>query len=181
MEAQDPYVALARASVEGFVTTGRPIARPADTPQELLDERAGVFVSLHKGDDLRGCIGTIAATCHCVADEIIRNGVAAASQDPRFSPVRPDELDWLSYSVDVLGPAESIASPEELDPKRYGVIVTKGWHRGLLLPDLEGVDTADVQLAIAKQKAGLVADEPMVSLERFEVIRHSAGGEARRR
>ena len=176
----DPYVDLARASVEGFVRTGRPIKRPADTPQELLDRQAGVFVSLHKGDDLRGCIGTIAATKPTIADEIIANGVAAASRDPRFNPVREDELDCLSYSVDVLGEAEPIADESELDPDRYGVIVTKGWRRGLLLPDLEGVDTVAMQLAIAKQKAGLAPDEPDVALGRFEVVRHSAGGQARK-
>ena len=179
MTMVDPYVDLARKSVEGFVQTGRPISRPAALDEELLTTQAGVFVSLHKGDDLRGCIGTISATKPCVADEIIANGVAAASQDPRFSPVRIDELDALSYSVDVLGAAEPIDSARELDPKRFGVIVSKGWRRGLLLPDLEGVDSVEMQLAIAKQKAGIAPDESGVKLERFEVIRHNAGGEAR--
>lgn len=176
----DPFVALARASVETFVRTGRPVARPAGLPGDLLHERAGVFVSLHEGDDLRGCIGTIEATTTCVADEIIRNGIAAASEDPRFPPVQAVELDYLSYSVDVLFPAQPIASPAELDPDRFGVIVTKGWRRGLLLPHLEGVDTVEQQLSIAKQKAGIDPSDDDVSLERFEVIRHDRGGEARR-
>ena len=175
----DPYVALARLSVETFVRTGRPAELPPDTPAELLKQRAGVFVSLHERGDLRGCIGTIAATRGSVAQEILENGISACSRDPRFDPVRPDELDYLEYSVDVLGDAEPIESPAQLDPKRYGVIVTKGWKRGLLLPNLDGVDTVEYQLAIAKQKAGIRPDDTHVKLERFEVVRHTAGGEPR--
>lgn len=178
--AVDPYVALARASVEGFVRTGRPIKVPADTPRELLNSRAGVFVSLHEGGELRGCIGTIEPTRKSVAEEIVRNGVAACSEDPRFPPVRADELDYLELSVDVLFPAEPVASEDELDPVRYGVIVSKGWRRGLLLPNLEGVDTVEQQVAIAKRKAGIGLGERGVRLERFEVVRHERGGEARR-
>lgn len=178
-DAVDPYVALARASVEGFVCTGRPIDRPADLPSELMDERAGVFVSLHEDGDLRGCIGTIAPVTGCVADEIIRNSMAAASEDPRFPPVRKSELDRLSYSVDVLLTPMPIDSPEALDPTRFGVIVTKGWRRGLLLPNLEGVDTVADQLAIAKRKAGIDPADDDVELERFEVVRHERGGEPR--
>ena len=176
----DPYVALARASVEGFVRTGRPIARPAGLPPELADERAGVFVSLHEHGDLRGCIGTIAPVTGSVADEIIRNGVAAASEDPRFPAVQQDELDFLSYSVDVLFPPMPISSPAELDPARFGVIVEKGSRRGLLLPNLEGVDTVEEQLAIAKRKAGIHPFDDDVDLMRFEVVRHDRGGQARR-
>ena len=87
--------------------------------------------------------------------------------------MRPDELDELEYSVDVLGEAERIASADELDVKRYGVIVSKGYRRGLLLPDLEGVDTVEEQLRIAAQKAGLSPDEEGLTLERFEVVRHT--------
>ncbi|HIT51101.1 MAG TPA: AmmeMemoRadiSam system protein A [Candidatus Aveggerthella excrementigallinarum] len=177
--AVDPYVALARASVEGFVRTGRPIKVPADTPRELLESRAGVFVSLHEDGELRGCIGTIEPTRKSVAEEIVRNGVAACSEDPRFPPVREEELDYLELSVDVLFPAEPIASEDELDPVRYGVIVSKGWRRGLLLPNLEGVDTVEQQVAIAKRKAGIGLGERGVRLERFEVVRHERGGEAR--
>ena len=151
----DPYVALARLSVETFVSTGRPARLPDDVPVELLSQRAGAFVSLHERGQLRGCIGTIAATCDNVALEILQNGISACSQDPRFDPVRPDELDYLEYSVDVLGDAEPIGEPSQLDPKRYGVIVTKGWRRGLLLPNLDGVDTIEAQVSIAKQKAGI--------------------------
>ena len=178
--AADAYVALARASVEGFVRTGRPIDRPVSLPPELLDERAGAFVSLHAHGALRGCIGTVEPVTGCVADEVLRNAVAAASEDPRFSPVRADELDDLEYSVDVLRPPMRVGSAAELDPARWGVIVSKGRRRGLLLPNLEGVDTVEEQLAIAKRKAGIDPADDDVMLERFEVVRHTRGGEARR-
>ena len=178
--AVDPYVALARASVEGFVRTGRPIALPDGLPPELTEKRAGVFVSLHERGELRGCIGTIAPVTGSVAAEIVRNGVAAASEDPRFPPVRQSELDALSYSVDVLFTPMPVDSLDDLDPARYGVIVTQGWKRGLLLPNLEGVDTARQQVDIAKRKAGIDLFDDDVELERFEVVRHDRGGEARR-
>lgn len=176
----DPYVALARLSVETFVRTGRPAALPADLPDEMTGRQAGTFVSLHKHGQLRGCIGTISATTDSVAEEILQNGISACSRDPRFDPVRPDELDYLEYSVDVLADAEPISSPAELDVKRYGVIVTKGWKRGLLLPNLDGINTVDEQIAIAKQKAGIRVTDVDVQLERFEVVRHTRGGEPRR-
>lgn len=176
----DPYVALARASVEGYVRDGSPIERPDDLPDEMLQHRAGAFVSIHERGQLRGCIGTIAPTCVCIADEIIANSVSASTRDPRFDPITPDELDYLEISVDVLAPAEPISLPEELGPKRYGVIVTKGYRRGLLLPNLEGVDTVEEQLAIAKRKAGISPYDDDVELERFEVVRHERGGKARR-
>ena len=124
----DPYVALARASVEGFVRTGNPIAVPDGLPPELSDKRAGVFVSLHEHGELRGCIGTISPVTGSTAAEIVRNGVAAASEDPRFPPVRPDELDALSYSVDVLFTPMPVESIDQLDPARYGVIAVSYTH-----------------------------------------------------
>ena len=175
----DPYVALARLTVETWVNEHRAVDVPADVPEELLNQRAGAFVSLHSHGDLRGCIGTISATCPNVAVEIIQNGISACSRDFRFKPVRPDELDFLEYSVDILGDAEPITGPGQLDPKRYGVIVTKGRSRGLLLPNLDGVDTVEVQLAIAKQKAGIPIGDMNVGLQRFEVVRHTRGGEPR--
>ncbi|WP_451917387.1 AmmeMemoRadiSam system protein A [Adlercreutzia rubneri] len=175
----DPIVTLARASVESIVGRGTVLPLPADTPEELTGRRAGAFVSLHEHGQLRGCIGTIAPVRKSLAEEVIRNGVAAATEDPRFAPVRPEELPFLEYSVDVLGESEPVDNLEELDPARYGVIVTRGHRRGLLLPDLEGVDTVFDQIAIAKQKAGIRPDE-QVHLERFEVVRHTAGGEPRR-
>lgn len=176
--AADPLVALARASVESIVGTGQVLPLPQGLPDELTGRRAGAFVSLHEQGQLRGCIGTIAPVRSCIAEEVIMNAVAAATEDPRFQPVRPDELDYLDYSVDVLGAPEPVDCLEELDPKRYGVIVTRGLKRGLLLPDLEGVGSVLDQIAIAKQKAGIRPDQE-VKLERFEVVRHTAGGEPR--
>ena len=176
----DPCIRLARLSVETVVRTGRAATLPDDVPAELLTTRAGAFVSLHEHGELRGCIGTISATCANVAEEILQNGVSACLRDPRFDPVTPDELDYLEYSVDILAPAEPIDSPDQLDVKRYGVIVTKGWRRGLLLPNLDGVDTVEDQLAIAKRKAGISPRDENVQLERFEVVRHTRGGEPRR-
>ena len=169
--AEDEYVRLARASVEHYVRTGRRLEMPDGLPDDMMCRRAGVFVSLHEDGRLRGCIGTIAPVTPCIAQEIIDNGVSASSRDPRFNPVEPEELDKLVYSVDVLEPPERISSPTQLDVKKYGVIVTKGGRRGLLLPNLDGVNSVDEQIAIAKQKAG-IAQREEVELERFEVTRH---------
>lgn len=169
---EDPYVALARASVEHFVRHHTPLERPDGLPEEMLTQRAGVFVSLHEHGRLRGCIGTIGPATRCIADEIIRNGISACSEDPRFEPVRESELDQLEISVDVLGEPQDIDSTDELDPQRYGVIVTNAGRRGLLLPMLDGVDTIEEQIAIAKRKAGIGDYEPGTILQRFEVVRH---------
>lgn len=168
---EDEYVKLARRTVETYVRTGEILPVPPNLPAELLRLRAGAFVSMKKDGRLRGCIGTIGPVQGCLAEEIIQNAVSACSRDPRFSPVRPEELDRLIISVDVLGEAEKIDRPEQLDVNRYGVIVTNGARRGLLLPDLEGVDSVEQQIAIAKQKAG-IREEEAVELERFEVVRH---------
>jgi AmmeMemoRadiSam system protein A len=151
--------------------TADPEHKDAAAAADLIGRKAGAFVSIHEDGRLRGCIGTISAVQPTLAEEILHNAVSACSEDPRFSPVRPEELDRLEYSVDVLGPAEKISSPQELDVKRYGVIVTNGYRRGLLLPDLDGVDTVEDQIAIAEKKAGISPVEK-VSLERFEVVRH---------
>ncbi len=168
---EDAFVRLARYSLETFVNTHKPATLPDDLPAELMNRRAGAFVSLHKGGNLRGCIGTIMATQDTLAEEILQNAISACSRDPRFDPVTAGELDDLEYSVDVLGEPERIFDVKALDVKRYGVIVENGGRRGLLLPDLEGVDTVEEQIAIAKRKAGIRPDEK-VSLWRFEVIRH---------
>ena len=169
--AEDATVRLARATLERYVGTGLVPSRPDALPDELLRERAGVFVSLKRDGRLRGCIGTTAPTTACIADEIIQNAVSAGTRDPRFDPVRRDELPSLVYSVDVLGVPEPVAGPGDLDPKRYGVIVRRGGRSGLLLPDLEGVDTVAEQLAIALRKAGIDPSETY-SIARFEVVRH---------
>lgn len=174
----DPLVALARETIEEFVNTGSVPKVPKDFPGEYRHKKAGVFVSLHERGELRGCIGTIEPRHRSIAEEVITNAISAATADPRFPPVAPEELDYLEYSVDVLGDPEPVDSLIELDPKQYGVIVSRSWKRGLLLPDLEGVDTVMDQVAIAKRKAGIGPTED-AKLERFEVIRHTAGGAPR--
>lgn len=170
-ENEDAYVRLARFSLETFVNTGREAAKPAGLLPELTDRQAGCFVSLKKNGQLRGCIGTMAPVQRTLAEEIMNNAVSAAVYDPRFPAVQPEELGDLVYSVDVLTPLEPISSVAELDVKRYGVVVRAGRKRGLLLPDLEGVDTPEQQIAIAREKAG-IASETEVTLYRFEVVRH---------
>ena len=170
-ENEDAYVRLARFSLETFVNTGREAAKPAELLPELTDRQAGCFVSLKKNGQLRGCIGTMAPVQRTLAEEIMNNAVSAAVYDPRFPAVQPEELGDLVYSVDVLTPLEPISSAAELDVKRYGVVVRAGRKRGLLLPDLEGVDTPEQQIAIAREKAG-IAPETEVTLYRFEVVRH---------
>ena len=168
---EDEYVRLARKVIETYVRTGKKPELPAGLPEEMRHGRAGVFVSIKKAGQLRGCIGTIQAVCGSIAEEIVENAVSASVRDPRFTPVREEELAQLSISVDVLGELEPVASLGQLDVKRYGVVVTKGRRRGLLLPNLDGVDTVEQQVAIAMGKAGIGSDET-VELERFEVVRH---------
>ena len=168
---QDAYVRLAREAIEAWVQKRQEIQPSVDIPEEMLHTRAGAFVSIHKNGALRGCIGTTAPTRKNLAQEIIENAESAATRDPRFSPITEDELPWLDISVDVLGTPEEIGSPDELDVKRYGVIVSSGRKRGLLLPDLSGVDTVEQQISIAMKKGGIRKNEP-VRLQRFEVVRH---------
>lgn len=163
------YVSLAKKAIESFVKNGAIIS--AD--EEKSQERAGCFVSIHKTNgELRGCIGTILPTCKNIYSEIINNAIAA-SRDPRFEPISIDELDKLKISVDVLSSPELIDSPKELDIKKYGVIVkSKDGRTGLLLPDLEGVDSIGQQISIAREKAGIEEAEP-IQLFRFKVNRFS--------
>lgn len=168
---EDAYVALARRTIETYVRTGEIIKVPEGLPAEMYERRAGTFVSIKENGGLRGCIGTIQAVQASIAEEIIQNAISAATKDPRFFPIVAQELGSLTISVDVLGDTERIDSIHELDVKRYGVIVTRGYKRGLLLPNLEGVDTVEEQVAIAKNKAGIGENED-VALERFEVVRH---------
>jgi AmmeMemoRadiSam system protein B/AmmeMemoRadiSam system protein A len=165
-----PLVSLARQTVELYVKEDKVISPPQELTPEMK-ERAGVFVSIHKLGELRGCIGTFEPQQDNVAEEVITNAISSATRDPRFPPVAPDELEHLDYSVDVLTRPEPVESKDRLDPKKYGVIVECGWRRGLLLPDLEGVDTVDYQIDICRMKAGIAPDEP-VKLYRFEVKRY---------
>jgi len=168
---EDEYVRLARHTIEHYTKTGKRPALPDGLPDEMLSKRAGVFVSLKKHGNLRGCIGTIGPVTKNIAEEISKNAVSAAAYDPRFDAVQSFELEDLVYSVDILAEPEKISSPKELDVEKYGVIVTGGGKRGLLLPNLESVETVEQQIDIARQKAGISKHEPY-SLERFEVVRH---------
>jgi AmmeMemoRadiSam system protein A len=161
-------VELARKAVEKYVLQGR-IFRPRKLTPEMR-QRAGVFVSLKKHGGLRGCIGTFSPTMANVAEEIVTNAISSATRDPRFMPVQPSELHDLEYSVDVLSEPEPVSGVGELDPRKYGVIVECGFRRGLLLPDLEGVDKVQEQIEICRAKAGIAADEP-IELYRFRVQR----------
>ncbi len=166
-----PLAQLARDTVESYVKSGY-MATPRELTPEMR-ERAGVFVSIKKGGMLRGCIGTFEPRQSNVAEEIMNNAVSSATQDPRFPPVSPAELPHLTYSVDVLTRPEPVESTRDLDPRKYGAIVESGRRRGLLLPDLEGVDTVEEQIDICRQKAGIPPREP-VKLYRFQVKRYSA-------
>ncbi len=168
---EDEYVSLARKTIETYVTTGSVIHKPEGMGRELYSEKHGVFVSIKKAGTLRGCIGTIEPVYGCIADEIIKNAVSASTRDPRFNPIAPAELEFLEISVDVLFPAEDISGMDELDPIEYGVIVSKGFRKGLLLPNLEGIDTAEEQVSIALKKAGISTGEHY-SMQRFKVVRH---------
>ena len=180
-EASDIYVRLARLSLESYIRDRRMISIPEDLiklsggekiPDQLLRSRAGAFVSIHKFGNLRGCIGTIFPCAPNVAQEIANNAISASTRDPRFDPITEDELPDLEINVDVLGEPEDIVSADQLDVKRYGVIVSgKGGRRGLLLPDLDGVDTVEDQIAIAMQKGGIRPSDDF-KLQRFEVVRH---------
>lgn len=165
-----PIVALAKETVENYVKTGKRLAPPKTLTPEM-QKRAGVFVSIHIKGDLRGCIGTFEPQERNIAEEVISNAISSATHDPRFEPVTEDELNDLDYSVDVLTEPEPVPDETHLDPKKYGVIVQAGWRRGLLLPDLEGVDSAAYQIDICRQKGGIGPNEP-VRLYRFEVKRY---------
>jgi AmmeMemoRadiSam system protein A len=170
-----PFVELARAAIEAYVRERKRIQPPRESLPEM-QAQAGAFVSLHKGSDLRGCIGTIQPVHANLAEEIIENAISAATRDPRFPPVEPSELASLEISVDVLTPPEPIDSIRDQDPKRHGLIVQSlrnSWKRGLLLPDLETIDTAEKQLYYTRVlKAGIADPDEPVQLFRFEVKRY---------
>lgn len=175
----DGYVLLAREVIELYIKERRKLKIPDDIsenlmgmlPEEMFSRRAGAFVSIHKHGSLRGCIGTIGPATNSLAQEIINNAISASTRDPRFDPITEEELKWLEINVDILGDAEDIDSKEQLDVKRYGVIVSCGRRRGLLLPDLEGVDDVDTQISIAMKKGGIKPEDDY-KLQRFEVVRH---------
>lgn len=164
------YTRLARRNIENYFRAGKSLSISDIEDEELLKDKKGVFVSLKIAGELRGCIGTIEATTESVGEEILNNSLSAALHDPRFSPLREDELYEIDISVDLLYPAEK-CSFDELDPENYGVIVTYNRKRGLLLPNLEGVDTKEQQVSIALKKAGINSSE-QYKIERFKVERY---------
>ena len=167
----DDYVLLAKNTIDNYIRNNQVIDIPDNIDKELLTKKAGVFVSIHKFNELRGCIGTIISTKDNIAEEIINNAISASTKDNRFDPITEDELKYLEINVDVLGEYEDVNSKDELDVKRYGVIVSQEYKRGLLLPDIEGVDSIDEQLEIACHKGG-IDPKSEYKIQRFEVIRH---------
>ncbi|MFO8143756.1 MAG: AmmeMemoRadiSam system protein B [Dehalococcoidales bacterium] len=170
IKPMSPLASLARETVEEYVREGTKRRPPDELPEEMKG-CAGVFVSIHKFGNLRGCIGTFEPATDNIAEETIDNAISSATRDPRFPPVNPGELKDLTYNVDVLTEPEPINDRDSLDPKIDGVIVEAGPRRGLLLPDLEGVDSVEQQILICRQKAGIMPDEP-VKLYHFRVKRY---------
>ncbi len=172
----NPYIKLAKETIKEYLQTGEIIEVPADVPKDFLEKRAGIFICFKVDGELRGCIGTFMPTTPNLAKEIIQNTISAASQDPRFSPIKAAELDELKVAVDVLSEPVQIEDEEinQLDPKKFGVLVKSedGLRTGLLLPDLEGVETVEEQISIACQKAGIDHYEENFTVYKFTVERH---------
>jgi len=166
-----PFVALARQAIETYLTTGQRLPPPTPLPAELA-EPGCVFVSLHLADGtLRGCRGTITPTEPTLAEAIIQTAIASATDDPRFTPLSPAEMERLMIKVDVLGPLEVVSDVGQLDEKIYGVLVQSGRQRALLLPDIAAVKSVPHQLELVRHKAGLSSNEP-AELYRFTVTRY---------
>lgn len=185
----NPLVSLAKTAVERYVKQGKIIEVPEGLPEDFLTRKAGVFVTIEKEGGLRGCIGTYLPTRASIAEEIIRNAVAAATEDDRFGPIKEEELSCLSYTVYILNYPEPVKDTKELDPKKFGLIIKTGpftypnqkdvvfdstvpYKTGLLLPDLEGVDSVEKQFFIACQKGGIDPQKEKVFLYRFTVEKH---------
>lgn len=172
----DPYLGLARLSILQFVTQGTPLEQiPEEIQRALAPIRAAVFVSIHTREHaLRGCIGTLEPLCPNIAEEIIRNSISACSADWRFAPVTSHELPNLILQVDVLSPLEAVEDATSLDPKHYGLLISASdGRRGVLLPDLEGIDTPQAQIAIACRKAGIDPRQDPIQFQRFTTERHA--------
>jgi len=184
-----PLVFLAKQTVETFIKEGKIISPPNDLPKEFLERKAGTFVTIEKNGDLRGCIGTYLPTRENIAEEIIHNAVAAATEDYRFGPIQEKEFSFLSYTFYILSEPELIKDLKELEPKKYGIIIKTmpitrpngadvvfNGHfvakTGLLLPDLEGVDTIEKQISIACQKGGIDPEKEKILIYRFTVEKY---------
>ncbi|PJB16084.1 AMMECR1 domain-containing protein, partial [Candidatus Falkowbacteria bacterium CG_4_9_14_3_um_filter_38_19] len=159
-------------TVETFIKKGEIISPPEDLPKEFLEKKAGTFVTIEKNGNLRGCIGTYLPTRENIAQEIIQNAIAAATEDYRFGPIQEKELSSLSYTVYILSEPELVRDIKELDPQKYGIIVKTEIKTGLLLPDLEGVDTIEQQLSITCQKGGIDPLGEKIFIYRFTVEKY---------
>lgn len=162
-------VSLARASIRHRLGLGPPPVIPEGGG---LGERRGAFVTLHRGGELRGCIGRFDAD-GSLARTVAEVAVSAAFEDPRFPPLAPAELDDLEVHVSALGPRHPVADPLSLRVGEHGVVVRQGWHRGVLLPVVaveRGWD-APTFLKHACLKAGLPATawrDPATIVELFD-------------
>ncbi len=168
----NPLVLLAKQAAEAYVEDKKVILVPEKFPKEFLNRRAGVFVTIEKEGRLRGCIGTYLPVRDNIAEEIIHNAIAAATEDWRFGPIKKTELPHLSYIVYLLNKPEKVADISELDPKKFGIIVKSGEKSGLLLPDLQGVNTAMEQIAICCQKGGIYLKEKDIEIYKFTAERY---------
>jgi len=173
----DHYIKLAKETIKKYLLTKKVIEVPKDLPLEILTKRAGVFICFKNKGELRGCIGTFLPVYENIAQEIIQNTIAAATQDPRFIPVQAQELDNLKITIDILSEPEKIEDEEinQLNPKKFGIVVKSedGYRSGLLLPDLEGVDTVEDQVSIACEKAGINEYSENFTVYKFTVERHA--------
>lgn len=173
--SENKYITdLARRAVEEYIVSGNEVEIDESELPKILKEEAGVFVTLKKQGKLRGCMGTFRPVQKNAAYEIISNAMTAAEKDPRFPEVKKEELNEIKISVDILSEPERIRDEDELDPQKYGILVKGGHQTGLLLPDLDGIDTVEKQLRVAKKKAGL-KENSKVEIYRFEVSRYEEG------
>ncbi len=170
----DIYTALAQKTVEEYIKHKKIIRIPEDLPGEFYSDRAGVFVTIFKGPELRGCVGTYSPVKKNIAKEIIDNAISSCSRDYRFLPVAKNELADLKYEVSILSEPELMKDAKKHDPKKYGLIVRCADDRaGLLLPDLEGIDTFDEQFGICCQKGGIDPEKDEIELYYFTVEKHA--------
>ena len=167
----NPYSELAKGAVENYIKERKVISPSGNLPQEFK-RKAGVFVTIMAGKELKGCIGTYLPTEDNIAQEIIQNAIAAATEDYRFGSIRKEELDSLSYSVHILQTPVEVKDESELNPRKFGIIVKAGRKSGLLLPDLEGVNTKEQQISIACEKGGIDPREEKIAIYKFTVEKY---------
>ena len=188
-------IGLAKLAIESYIKEGGVILPPKNLPEEVLNKRAGTFVTINKQlptdskQQLRGCIGTYLPLRQNIAEEVISNAIAAATEDYRFGPVREEELPYLTYTIYILTPPELVKDIKELDPKKYGIIVRTRYipdvnktdvvfnghlscKSGLLLPDLEGVNIPEKQISIACQKGDIDPQREKIIIYRFSVEKY---------